>query len=70
MFHVLWKAVARLERIGLKVLGLTCDGLSANRTLFKLHGPKGSKEIVYKTTNVYAADGREIFFFLDPPHLL
>ena len=34
MFHVFWKAVGRLERIGFKVFGLTCDGLSANRRLF------------------------------------
>ena len=70
MFHVFWKAVARLERIGLKVLGLTCDGLSANRRLFRLHGPKGSKEIIYKVANPYSPDGRKIFFFSDPPHLI
>ena len=47
MFHVFWKAVARLERIGLKVLGLTCDGLSANRRLFRLHGPSFIKSPIH-----------------------
>ena len=70
MFHVFWIAVTRLEGIGLKVLGLTCDGLSANQRLFQLHGPKGSKEIIYKVANPYSPDGRQIFFFSDPPHLI
>ena len=34
MFHIFWKAVGRLERYGFRVLGLTCDGLAANRFLF------------------------------------
>ena len=38
MFHPFWDAVCRLERCGFKVLGLTCDGLAANRRLFQLHG--------------------------------
>ncbi len=36
-FDIFWKAVQRLERCGFKVLGCTCDGLSANRAFFKLH---------------------------------
>ena len=40
MFHIFWKAVGRLERYGFCVLGLTCDGLAANRQLFRLHAPK------------------------------
>jgi len=70
MFHVFWKAVGRLERIGFKVLGLTCDGLSANRRLFRLHGPPRSKELLYKVSNPYTIENRSVFFFSDPPHLL
>ena len=33
-----WEAIARLERQGLKVLCLTCDGASTNRRLWSLHG--------------------------------
>ena len=32
-----WKAIFRLERMGLHVLALTCDGASTNRRLWKLH---------------------------------
>ena len=69
MFAQFWEAVGRLEWCGIKVLGLTCDGLSANRRLFKLHRPKSSS-IVYKVLNPYASDGRHIHFLSDPPHLI
>ncbi len=36
MIEPFWNAVCRLERCGFKVLGLICDGLSANRRLFAL----------------------------------
>ena len=48
MFHILWKTVRRLERYGFRVMGLTCDGLAANRQLFRLHAPRGSTELVHK----------------------
>ena len=70
MFHILWKTVWRLERYGFKVMGLTCDGLAANRQLFRLHAPKGSMELVHKVANPHAIEGRDFFFFSDPPHLL
>lgn len=70
MFHILWKTIGRLERYGFVVLGLTCDGLAANRQLFRMHAPKNSKELVHKTTNPYSASCRDFYFFSDPPHLL
>lgn len=69
LFAPFWEAVCRIERCGLKVLGLTCDGLAANRHLFRLHSPEAS-DLVHKVINPYAADGRHIFFISDPPHLL
>ena len=57
-----------LSRLSFRVLGTTCDGLSANRRLFKLHDP--TSEIVYKVCNPYAADERSLYFFSDPPHLM
>ena len=55
--------------MSLKVRGVTCDGLSANRRFFKLHDM--SSNIVYKVRNKYAPEGhRDIFFFSDPPHLI
>ena len=56
------------HRLSLKVCGLTCDGLSANRRFFKLHDP--SSKIVYKVPNPYAEDNRQLYSFSDPPHLL
>ena len=53
MFHILWKTVGRLERYGFKVMGMTCDGLAANRQLFRLHAPKGSMELVHKVAIYY-----------------
>ena len=70
MFHILWKTVGRLERYGFRVMGLTCDGLAANRQLFRLHAPRGSTELVHKVTNPHSSDGRDFLFFSDPPHLL
>ena len=69
LFAPFWEAVCQIERCGLKVLGLTCDGLAANRRLFRLHSPEAS-DLVHKVINPYAADGRHIFFISDPPHLL
>ena len=70
MFHILWKAVGRLQRYGFWVMGLTCDGLAANRQLFRLHAPKKNKELVYKTSNPYSVESHCVFFLSDPPHLL
>ena len=37
LFEPFWERVSRLERIGFKVIGLSCDGLAANRRFFRLH---------------------------------
>ena len=34
LLNPFWEAVSRLERLGLKVMGLCCDGLAANRQVF------------------------------------
>ena len=69
MFYMLWKTVGRLERYGFYVLGLTCDGLAANRQLFRLHAERRSQELVHKAINPYAPD-RWFLFFSDPSHLI
>ena len=68
LFHPLWKAIARLERIGFKVLAVTCDGASPNRRLFKLH--RSEEGVTYKVENPFTTEGRFIYFISDPPHLL
>ena len=67
LFDPFWEAVSRLERCGLKVMALTCDGASVNRRLFKLH--QTGKQLVYKVVNPFATE-RYVYFFSDPPHLL
>ena len=49
-----------------QVMGATLDGNAVNRRLIKLHDPT---EVVYKTRNPFADDGRDFFFFSGPPHL-
>ena len=69
LFDPFWESVMRLEVAGFKVMGLVCDGLSANRRLFHLH-QSVTDDFVYKVQNPYSNDGRQIYFFSDPPHLL
>ena len=69
LFDPVWEAISRLERLGFKVLALTCDRASANRHLWKLHS-KGNKA-TYKAQNPYAEDpSHPLFLTSDPPHLL
>ena len=69
MFDPVWEAISRLERMGFRVLGITCDGASPNRRLWKLHNAKD--EMVYKVPNPFAREGpRDLHFISDPPHLL
>jgi len=53
-------------------VGLTSDGASHNRRFFEMHRDwleDSGDGVVYKVTNPFD-DGREIFFFSDPPHLI
>ena len=34
LFSVMWEAIERIERLGLKVVALTADGSSSNRNFF------------------------------------
>ena len=72
MFEPVWEAISRLERLGFYVLGVTCDGASPNRRLWKLHsGVSEQDELMYKVPNSFAdGDSCYIYFVSDPPHLL
>ena len=64
-----WEAISRLERQGIRVMALVCDGASTNRKLWKLHSTE--KGLVYKVPNIFAPDKpRSLYFIADPPHLL
>ena len=65
LYPMVWEAVSNLESSGFKVVAFSCDGASANRKFYKMHGTG------YKTINPYSDDrNREIFFFSDVPHLI
>ena len=66
LFPIVWDAVAQLERAGLKVVAFACDGASANRKFYRMHGGEG----VYKTQNPYSDEERDIYFFAGVPHLM
>lgn len=68
MYDPFWEAVSRLELCGFRMLALVCDGLTANRRLFKMHNPSSS-DLLYKVPNPYS-DGRCLYFISDPPHLI
>ena len=69
LLPIVWNAVERLERIGVKVVAITADGANPNRKMFRLHSPSGT-EICYKTLNPYTSENRSIYFFTDVPHLI
>ena len=68
LFSLIWEAIERIERLGLKVVALTGDGCSPNRKFFHMHAT--SKELCYKTENIYAPEKRFVYFFSDVPHLM
>lgn len=49
-------------------MGTTFDGASVNRHLVKIHDT--SAGVLFKVPNLHASDGRDLFFFSDPPHLI
>ena len=67
VFPLLWQTIDRLEMNNLHVLGVTGDGASVNRKVFQMHS---STPRAYKCVNIYSTEGRNIYFFSDPPHLL
>ena len=63
------QAVFHVERCGLKVTTVTCDGLSANRKFYSLIGGAPGTKVVYKAKNP-VAPSRYIYLMCDPPHLI
>ena len=66
---IVWDVVRNLEVIGFKVVGLTADSASCNRSFFQMHSTT-QKELVHKVHNPFSDESRDIFFFSDVPHLL
>lgn len=64
-----WEVVRNLECCGFKVIALSCDGASTNRRFFRMHGTSSSNPL-YKTTNPYSPEKRNLYFISDVPHLM
>lgn len=68
LFPLLWQVIERLTRIHFRVLAVTSDGATCNRSLFKMH--TRTRDVIYKTRNVFSSKTEYIYFFSDPPHLI
>lgn len=71
LFSTVWKVVGALEKVGVNVIALICDGHPANRSFFNKHVPvtKVPSKVVFDTINL-CAPSRVMYFFSDLPHLL
>ncbi len=70
LFPLVWEAICRLETSDIKVLCITADGASTNRKFFRMHRDLKDPTSMYKTHNLFALNGRSIYFVADPPHLI
>lgn len=64
------KAIILLENVGAKVVGLTSDGATTNRTLWKELGISVKKEDFKNYFENPFDFNRNIFVFSDTPHLM
>lgn len=64
LYPCIWEAIILLESVGFIVRALISDGASANRKLYRLHGPAKSLKVSHP------AAPRKVFFFCDAPHLM
>ena len=78
IFQLLWKAVGICELNPLRVIAVTCDGVSANRKLFKMHfqltfddDVNPDVDITYRTRNLHSLQEKQFIYFIsDILHLL
>jgi len=54
-----------MELNGLHVLGITADGVSVNRKVFRMHGERN--KLTYKSLSIFSDDQGDIFFFFQTP---
>ena len=69
LFPMVWEVVRNLECANFKVISLTGDKASVNRTFFRMH-QSNSSEVTFKVPNLYSSDGRYIYLISDVPHLI
>ena len=68
---MVWAVVKELEGSGFKVTCIVCDGAAPNWNFFKMNASREWEKygVPYKTKNIYARDGRCIYFMSDVPYL-
>ena len=71
LYPIITEAIMRLEILGFKVISLTSDGASPNRTLYRMmQEPTASGVLEYRSPNPYTTENRCLYFMSDVPHLL
>ena len=69
--YMAWDVVRNLEICDFKVIALSCDGASTNRSFFKMISNFSPTDTpAYKTRNPYCNENRNIYFISDVPHLM
>ena len=78
LFPLFWKAVGILEdSCGIKVVGVTSDGASPNRSMYQMHlhmtrveDLNEDVDVTYRTLNIMAEEKRYIYLLFDTPHIM
>ncbi|VDH96810.1 Hypothetical predicted protein [Mytilus galloprovincialis] len=67
LFWIIWHGIGILEKYGLIVRALVCDGATPNRKFYRIHGQ--NQDLCYFTNNEYG-DEINLYFICDAPHLM
>ena len=70
LYPIVWEAIWLSEADGVKVLCITADGISPNRSFFFKIYKTTDVPFPHKANNPYAKEECWIFFIFDPPHLI
>ncbi|KAK3912214.1 Transposable element P transposase [Frankliniella fusca] len=65
-----WDVIYAVEEAGAKVLTVIFDGASVNRKFITMNFNAGDKAFIHKTKNTASGESRDLYFMLDPPHLI
>jgi len=67
---IIVKAILLLEDAGVRVMGITGDGASTNRTMWNILGVSGKVDKFKNSFNNPFNNSCQVYVFSDPPHLL
>ena len=71
LYRRTWNTVSDIEKLGLYVRVITCDGASVNRKFIRMHPPEDGQigSVIYKTWHPRATERRLVYFMADIHHL-